>query len=207
MPCSKGRWNAGTTSSAKETMATTFTLSIGTCLDHVSGWCERFSERNVFSNRGAFHIYVASENEPSPRLVGQYEGSGSFGELALMYNMPRAATVQVSSSGRIIKFIASNMARVPFVTDSGYVARISVGHGPNYLPADHPEDGVQKAQDVRNAPGDGAHVTGLDGKTLRNPVILLRLHCEDSQLAKEEDAFKGSALEKIQFSLSRLYVK
>jgi CRP-like cAMP-binding protein len=44
---------------------------------------------------GAFHIYVATETEPTKRLVGQYEGSGSFGELALMYNMPRAATVQV----------------------------------------------------------------------------------------------------------------
>lgn len=45
---------------------------------------------------GAFHIYVASDAE-ALRLVGQYSGSGSFGELALMYNMPRAATVQVSS--------------------------------------------------------------------------------------------------------------
>jgi cAMP-dependent protein kinase regulator len=27
--------------------------------------------------------------------VFKYEGSGSFGELALMYNCPRAATVQV----------------------------------------------------------------------------------------------------------------
>lgn len=48
----------------------------------------------LFSS-GAFHIYVTSETEPTARLVGQYEGSGSFGELALMYNMPRAATVQV----------------------------------------------------------------------------------------------------------------
>ena len=30
------------------------------------------------------------------RQVFRYEGSGSFGELALMYNCPRAATVQVS---------------------------------------------------------------------------------------------------------------
>lgn len=50
-----------------------------------------------YNNSGVFHIYVASDTGPA-RLVGQYEGSGSFGELALMYNMPRAATVQVSSS-------------------------------------------------------------------------------------------------------------
>ena len=49
----------------------------------------------LFLFSGAYHIYVASETEPAKRLVGQYEGSGSFGELALMYNMPRAATVQV----------------------------------------------------------------------------------------------------------------
>ena len=44
---------------------------------------------------GIFHIFVASDGEPSTRQVGRYEGSGSFGELALMYNMPRAATIQV----------------------------------------------------------------------------------------------------------------
>ena len=38
---------------------------------------------------------MASDAEPA-RLVGQYEDAGSFGELALMYNMPRAATVQVT---------------------------------------------------------------------------------------------------------------
>lgn len=35
------------------------------------------------------------DGEPEPKLVGGYDNSGSFGELALMYNMPRAATVQV----------------------------------------------------------------------------------------------------------------
>ncbi|EFX74447.1 hypothetical protein DAPPUDRAFT_108952 [Daphnia pulex] len=50
---------------------------------------------------GAFHIYVATDTEPTKRLVGQYEGSGSFGELALMYNMPRAATVQAMSHGSL----------------------------------------------------------------------------------------------------------
>ena len=30
------------------------------------------------------------------KQVGAYDGHGSFGELALMYNMPRAATIQVT---------------------------------------------------------------------------------------------------------------
>jgi cAMP-dependent protein kinase regulator len=40
--------------------------------------------------------FVAMKGE---RQVFKYEGSGSFGELALMYNCPRAATVQVGSVG------------------------------------------------------------------------------------------------------------
>ena len=103
MPCLKGRWIAGTTSSDRATTATTFTSSTGIERAEILNKRAHFGRatagnwRNIIvsSCRGAFHIYVASENEPSPRLVGQYEGSGSFGELALMYNMPRAATVQV----------------------------------------------------------------------------------------------------------------
>lgn len=35
------------------------------------------------------------------KLVGRYEDRGSFGELALMYNMPRAATIQAMSDGSL----------------------------------------------------------------------------------------------------------
>lgn len=31
----------------------------------------------------------------------KYENGGSFGELALMYNMPRAATIQAASAGSL----------------------------------------------------------------------------------------------------------
>lgn len=44
--------------------------------------------------RGLYNIYVNGQ-----QLVGKCEDSGSFGELALMYNMPRAATIQASSDG------------------------------------------------------------------------------------------------------------
>ncbi len=64
-------------------------------MNHITG-C-----KDIGNFSGAFHIYVASENEPNQRLVGQYEGSGSFGELALMYNMPRAATVQVRAGSNL----------------------------------------------------------------------------------------------------------
>lgn len=34
-------------------------------------------------------------------MVGKYENSGSFGELALMYNLPRAATIQAVTEGSL----------------------------------------------------------------------------------------------------------
>lgn len=34
-------------------------------------------------------------------MVHTYEGSGSFGELALMYNMPRAASVRAQTAGAL----------------------------------------------------------------------------------------------------------
>lgn len=34
-------------------------------------------------------------------MVHTYEGSGSFGELALMYNMPRAASVRAQTPGQL----------------------------------------------------------------------------------------------------------
>lgn len=43
---------------------------------------------------GKYNIYV-NTGAPEEKLVGTYTDTGSFGELALMYNMPRAATIQV----------------------------------------------------------------------------------------------------------------
>lgn len=34
-------------------------------------------------------------------LVHTYNGKGSFGELALMYNMPRAATIKAATAGSL----------------------------------------------------------------------------------------------------------
>jgi len=48
---------------------------------------------------GLYNIYVTTAN--GNQLVGKCENSGSFGELALMYNMPRAATIQASVDGTL----------------------------------------------------------------------------------------------------------
>ena len=44
---------------------------------------------------GKYDIHVDN------KLVGNYEDSGSFGELALMYNMPRAATIIATTDGTL----------------------------------------------------------------------------------------------------------
>ncbi|XP_042224230.1 cAMP-dependent protein kinase type II regulatory subunit-like isoform X2 [Homarus americanus] len=50
---------------------------------------------------GVYNIFVKSDSDAEPRLVGKYDNSGSFGELALMYNLPRAATIQAVTSGAL----------------------------------------------------------------------------------------------------------
>ena len=52
---------------------------------------------SVFS--GKYDIYVDIDGKK--KLVGNYNNEGFFGELALMYNMPRAATIVASGTGCI----------------------------------------------------------------------------------------------------------
>ncbi|XP_065133503.1 cAMP-dependent protein kinase type II-beta regulatory subunit [Paramisgurnus dabryanus] len=49
--------------------------------------------------RGKFDIVVKAEG--TTRMVGSYDNRGSFGELALMYNTPRAATIIATSPGAL----------------------------------------------------------------------------------------------------------
>ena len=48
---------------------------------------------------GVYHALI-NIDDGSMKKVFEYNGEGNFGELALLYNMPRAATVQVSDSLR-----------------------------------------------------------------------------------------------------------
>ncbi|XP_077292919.1 cAMP-dependent protein kinase type II regulatory subunit isoform X1 [Arctopsyche grandis] len=49
---------------------------------------------------GKYNVFVKGDSGEE-RKVHAYDGAGSFGELALMYNMPRAATVQAITPGAL----------------------------------------------------------------------------------------------------------
>lgn len=51
---------------------------------------------------GVYDVYKrANKTDEKESKIFQYDGAGSFGELALMYNCPRAATVRAVSSGSL----------------------------------------------------------------------------------------------------------
>lgn len=50
-------------------------------------------------SRGVYDIFV--EKDGVSVCVGKYDNKGSFGELALMYNTPRAATIVATVEGAL----------------------------------------------------------------------------------------------------------
>lgn len=50
---------------------------------------------------GIFHALVASDPSQEPVHIHTYDNRGSFGELALLYNMPRAATIKAATEGSL----------------------------------------------------------------------------------------------------------
>ncbi|XP_076025855.1 cAMP-dependent protein kinase type II-beta regulatory subunit [Genypterus blacodes] len=66
--------------------------------DHVIDQDDDGDNFYVIEN-GTFNIFMRVEGED--KLVGCYDNRGSFGELALMYNTPRAATIIATTPGAL----------------------------------------------------------------------------------------------------------
>jgi hypothetical protein len=47
----------------------------------------------------------------------------------------------------------------------GHESRVPVGDGPDYVQANYPQNGLQEAQNVRDAAGNGAHVASANGES------------------------------------------
>jgi cAMP-dependent protein kinase regulator len=51
--------------------------------------------------RGLYDVFVRNESDGAQKRVHQFDGKGSFGELALLYNMPRSASVRAVTDGTL----------------------------------------------------------------------------------------------------------
>lgn len=58
-------------------------------------------------SRGVYDILV--EKDGASVCVGKYDNKGSFGELALMYNTPRAATIVATQEGALWGLVSPRM--------------------------------------------------------------------------------------------------
>lgn len=65
-------------------------------------------------DEGKYDIFVQVDGQP--KLVGNYENKGFFGELALMYNMPRAATIVATSEGSLWALDRNTFRRIVLKT-------------------------------------------------------------------------------------------
>uniref|UniRef100_A0A9L0RUF7 Protein kinase cAMP-dependent type II regulatory subunit beta n=1 Tax=Equus caballus TaxID=9796 RepID=A0A9L0RUF7_HORSE len=69
-------------------------------------------------DRGTFDIYVKCDGVG--RCVGNYDNRGSFGELALMYNTPRAATITATSPGALWGLVSERLKVVDVIGTKVY---------------------------------------------------------------------------------------
>ncbi|ETE65612.1 cAMP-dependent protein kinase type II-alpha regulatory subunit, partial [Ophiophagus hannah] len=67
---------------------------------------------------GLYDIFVARESQT--RCVGRYDNHGSFGELALMYNTPRAATIVATTEGALWGLPSERMKIVDVIGEKTY---------------------------------------------------------------------------------------
>lgn len=61
--------------------------------------CQNYTDSFLIISRGVYDIFVHKDGVSV--CVGKYDNKGSFGELALMYNTPRAATIIATQEGAL----------------------------------------------------------------------------------------------------------
>lgn len=76
----------------------------------------------LFSFSGTFNIFVRADG--TEKLVGSYDNRGSFGELALMYNTPRAATIIATSTGALWCLVSELNLNPQLAPSSGFYYRL-----------------------------------------------------------------------------------
>lgn len=137
MPCSRSSARKGNISLIKMMTGTTSMLSKGglnlllnfkllyRLLFNLKKWTQLLNNcwnhcfvltKDVFSPAffpfsGTFNIFVKVDG--TEKLVGCYDNRGSFGELALMYNTPRAATIIATSPGALWCLVSKPLHRTP----------------------------------------------------------------------------------------------
>lgn len=150
MPCSRSSARKGNISLTKMMMGTTSTLSKGgfnllvnfkshhslvfnlkkwtqllnNCWNHCFVLTKDVFFPAVFPFSGTFNIFVKVDG--TEKLVGCYDNRGSFGELALMYNTPRAATIIATSPGALWCLVSKPLHRTPLQKHSWILNRVFI---------------------------------------------------------------------------------
>ena len=94
---------------------------------------------------GTYNAMKEDKETKEDKVVFTYVNEGNFGELALLYNMPRAASVQVCQT---FKWNCLYWIEI-FQSILGNHRRVSVGHGQTNIQEDCPQECIPKAEDVR----------------------------------------------------------
>ncbi|XP_061909058.1 protein kinase, cAMP-dependent, regulatory, type II, alpha, B isoform X2 [Entelurus aequoreus] len=114
--------------------------------------------------KGEYDILV--EKEGVSVRVGKYDNKGSFGELALMYNTPRAATIVATQAGALWGLVGDDLHVCTGAPAGDVNYFLCALPGQSHLPPADGEEQRQEEEDVRGLRGmcSSAQVFGALGE-------------------------------------------